>query len=171
MRTSRTLEAVPGCHGFANFYFTHSAVDQHRVKTEWMQLSMRIIALRFVSSITDSVHCTSYCKFSNKTVNIIIGINTGKQCASSRTGISCGACMDNFSLAIGSSRCIEYPNNHNLELLLAIAAAGIFLVLFWSLHSTLLLLIDKDSLMDSSASSHTAFEERVVSKATHWVDQ
>ena len=71
MRTSRTLEAVTGCHGFANFYFTHSAVDQHCVKIEGMQLSMRVIALRFVSSITDSVHCTSYCKFSSKTVNIL----------------------------------------------------------------------------------------------------
>ena len=69
-----------------------------------------------------------YCKTGNKTVNI--GNDPSKQCASNRTGILCGACMDNFSLAIGSSQCIECPNNHNVALLLAFAAAGVFLVFF-----------------------------------------
>ena len=67
-----------------------------------------------------------YCKSGNKTVNI--GDDPSKQCASNRTGILCGACMDSFSLAIGSSRCIECPNSHNMALLLAFAAAGFFLV-------------------------------------------
>ena len=69
-----------------------------------------------------------YCKSGNKTVNI--GNDPSEQCASNRTGILCGACMDNFSLAIGSSRCIECPNSHNVALLLAFAAAGVFLVFF-----------------------------------------
>ena len=69
-----------------------------------------------------------YCKPGNKTVNI--GDDPSKQCASNRTGILCGACMDNFSLAIGSFRCIECPNSHNVALLLAFAAAGVFLVFF-----------------------------------------
>ena len=51
------------------------------------------------------------------------------QCASNRTGILCGACMENFSLAIGSSQCIECPNSHNTSLLLVFAAGGILLVL------------------------------------------
>ena len=38
--------------------------------------------------------------------------------------------MENFSLAIRSSRCIECPNSHNVALLLAFAAAGVFLVFF-----------------------------------------
>ena len=38
--------------------------------------------------------------------------------------------MENFSLAIGSSRCIECSNSHNVALLLAFAAAGVFLVFF-----------------------------------------
>ena len=67
-----------------------------------------------------------YCKSGNKTVNI--GDNPSKQCASNRTGILCGACMDNFSHAIGSSRCIKCPNSHNVALLLAFAAAGVLLV-------------------------------------------
>ena len=69
-----------------------------------------------------------YCKSGNKTVNI--GEDPSKQCASNRTGILCGACMDSFSLAIGSSRCIECPNSHNVALLLAFAAAGVLLVFF-----------------------------------------
>ena len=69
-----------------------------------------------------------YCKSDNKTVNI--GDDPSKQCVSNRTGILCGACMENFSLAIGSSRCIECPNSHNVALLLAFAAAGVFLVFF-----------------------------------------
>ena len=70
----------------------------------------------------------NYCKSGNKTVKI--GDDPSKQCASNRTGILCGACMENFSLAIGSSRCIECPNSHNVALLLAFAAAGVFLVFF-----------------------------------------
>ena len=70
----------------------------------------------------------NYCKSGNKTINI--GDDPGKQCASNRAGILCGVCMENFSLAIGSSRCIECPNSHNVALLLAFAAAGVFLVFF-----------------------------------------
>ena len=70
-----------------------------------------------------------YCKSGNKTVNI--GDDPSKQCASNRTGILCGACKDGFSLAIGSSRCTECPNSHNVALLLAFAAAGVLLVFFF----------------------------------------
>ena len=69
-----------------------------------------------------------YCKSGNKILNI--GDNPSKQCASNRTGILCGACKDNFSLAIGSSRCVECPNSHYVALLLAFAAAGVLLVFF-----------------------------------------
>ena len=69
-----------------------------------------------------------YCKSGNKTINI--GDDPSKQCTSNRADILCGACMENFSLAIGSSRCIECPNSHNMALLLAFAAAGVVLVFF-----------------------------------------
>ena len=70
----------------------------------------------------------SYCKLGKKAVNI--GDYPSKQCASNRTGILCGSCRDNFSLVIGSSRCIQCPNSHNVALLLAFAAGGVFLVFF-----------------------------------------
>ena len=69
-----------------------------------------------------------YCKTDNKIINI--GDDPSKQCAYNRIGILCGACMENFSLAIGSSRCTECPNTHNVSLLLGFAAAGVFLVFF-----------------------------------------
>ena len=69
-----------------------------------------------------------YCKSGDKTVNI--RNDPSKQCAPNRIGILCGACMENFSLAIGSSQCIKCPNSHNLSLLLAFAVAGVFLVFF-----------------------------------------
>ena len=69
-----------------------------------------------------------YCKSGNKAVKI--GDDPSKQCASNRTGILCGACMDSFRLAIGSSRCIECQNSHSMALLLAFAASGICLVFF-----------------------------------------
>ena len=80
-----------------------------------------------------------YCKLGNKTIDI--GRDPNKQCASNRTGILCGACIENFSLAIGSSQCIKCPNSHSTALLLIFAAGGILLVF----------LILKDSLMDSSS--------------------
>ena len=69
-----------------------------------------------------------YCKSSEKTIKI--GDDPSKQCTFNRTGILCGACMKNFSLAIGSSQCIECPDSHNMALLLAFAAAGVLLVFF-----------------------------------------
>ena len=69
-----------------------------------------------------------YCKLNNKTINI--GKDPSNQCTSNRDGVLCGACMENFSLAIGSSRCIECANCHSVALLLAFAAAGIILVFF-----------------------------------------
>ena len=67
-----------------------------------------------------------YCKTGNKTINI--DSDPSKQCVPNRTGILCGACVKNFSLAIGSSRCIKCSINRNVTLLLAFAAAGVFLV-------------------------------------------
>ena len=69
-----------------------------------------------------------YCKLNEKTVNIRDYPN--EQCASNRTGILCGACKNNFSLAIGSSQCIICHSSHDVALLLAFGAAGVFLVFF-----------------------------------------
>ena len=71
-----------------------------------------------------SSHCPyGYCKPDMVQVNLELDQNV--QCASYRSGVLCGRCRDsNYSVAIGSSRCIPCPNNDNLALLIFFAAAG-----------------------------------------------
>ena len=52
-----------------------------------------------------------------------------KQCNYNRSGLLCGRCGENLSLALGSSRCLQCSNSY-LSLLIAFAFAGIALVLF-----------------------------------------
>ena len=54
--------------------------------------------------------------------------DSDKQCNYNRSGLLCGTCSDNFSLALGSSRCLQC-SNYYLTLLAAFAFAGIALVL------------------------------------------
>ena len=70
-------------------------------------------------------HCPfDYCS-SNR---IYIRVDdSDKQCSESRSGILCGKCRENFSLALGSTRCLQCPNNY-LWLLVAFAVAGLALV-------------------------------------------
>ena len=69
-----------------------------------------------------------YCNITGAWVDIVSNPDT--QCAFNRAGRLCGGCKENYSLAIGSSHCIQCPNNNNLALFLFFAPAGILLVLF-----------------------------------------
>ena len=70
-----------------------------------------------------------YCK----TDTIAISLNNSDmQCALNRSGVLCGACVTNYSLMLGSSRCHVCPTTY-LALLLLFAAAGIALVVFLSI--------------------------------------
>ena len=76
-------------------------------------------------------HCPlDYCR------NDQIDVSTedlDSQCQFNRTGILCGACRSNFSLALGGSQCLECTNSHHLALLIVFAMAGIILVFIISL--------------------------------------
>ena len=79
------------------------------------------------NSILFSTHCPfSYCNPSGKDIDLS---NPDCQCVLNRAGILCGGCKRNYSLAIGSSRCIHCQNNNNLAFLIFFVGAGIFLVL------------------------------------------
>ena len=52
-----------------------------------------------------------------------------EQCAYGHSGVLCGRCKSNLSLAMGTSKCLECTNIH-LALLLPFALAGLMLVLF-----------------------------------------
>ena len=53
--------------------------------------------------------------------------DSDKQCNYNRSGLLCGRCSDNLSLALGSSHSLQCSNSH-LSLLIAFAFAGIALV-------------------------------------------
>ena len=54
--------------------------------------------------------------------------DSDKQCSYNRSGLLCGRCSENLSLALGSSRCLQCSNSY-LSLLAVFAFAGIVLVL------------------------------------------
>ena len=55
--------------------------------------------------------------------------HSDEQCAHGHSGVLCGRCKSNLSLAIGTSKCLECTNTH-LALLLPFALAGLMLVIF-----------------------------------------
>ena len=52
------------------------------------------------------------------------------QCNDNRSGILCGGCRPNYSLALGSNRCLPDCTNNSFSLIIAFAAAGMALVFF-----------------------------------------
>ena len=79
------------------------------------------------SAVMFSTHCPyGYCKPMAKQINLN---SPDSQCAINRVGILCGGCRKNYLLAIGSSHCINCPNNHYLALTIFFSVAGILFVL------------------------------------------
>ena len=79
--------------------------------------------------------CNKYCPFDycNITGNEVdLLSNSDTQCAFNRAGRLCGGCRENYSLAIGSSHCVQCPNNNNLAVFIYFAAAGFLLIVFIS---------------------------------------
>ena len=73
-------------------------------------------------------HCPfDYCISAHIHINVTLD-DTDKQCESNRSGLLCGECKSGFSLALGSSKCLECSNIWIL-LLIPFALAGIALVL------------------------------------------
>ena len=71
-------------------------------------------------------HCPfDYCVLAN--INVTLNA-TDKQCENNRSGLLCGGCRSGFSLALGSSNCLQCSNVYIL-LLIPFALAGIALVL------------------------------------------
>ena len=55
--------------------------------------------------------------------------NPDMQCARNRTGTMCGQCKDNYSLALGTFKCMECTNDNYLALIVVFAVMGIALVI------------------------------------------
>ena len=83
--------------------------------------------------LTHSICPYDYCQ--PQTVNVSINLNlpngADAQCAFNRSGILCGACQEQLSLSLGSSRCLPCPSYWPalfVVILLAAIMAGILLV-------------------------------------------
>ena len=126
-RTTCSCSSVLANDGFKCLIQNKTGLLQWN-STMWVNITFNDSHNTSIGIIYNHFRPRHYCKSGYKTVNI--GDDPSKQCASNRAGILCGACMENFSLAIGSSQCIECPNSHDLSLLLAFSAAGVFLVFF-----------------------------------------
>ena len=70
----------------------------------------------------------NYCKSKDLSLSLE---NPDIQCDLNRSGLLCGACANNYSLMLGSSKCTVCSNVY-LSLLVPFAAAGIALVVFLS---------------------------------------
>ena len=67
-----------------------------------------------------------YCKVSSDTISIS---SPDQQCANHRSGVICGACQDNHSIALGSSKCLPCTSRYTfIWLTLVFAVAGVALV-------------------------------------------
>lgn len=63
--------------------------------------------------------------------NISIDLNSpNNQCQNNRSGILCGGCHGNLSLAIGSSKCLRCEKKHSGYLIVPFLVVGILLVIF-----------------------------------------
>ena len=74
-----------------------------------------------------------FCQSPTENVSINLNLHNGAdtQCALNRTGVLCGACQQELSLSLGSSRCLRCQNYWPavfLTIILAAAVAGILLV-------------------------------------------
>ncbi len=79
-----------------------------------------------------TILANEYCPFgycNSKTLGVNLD-NPDIQCAFNHSGVLCGGCPPGLSLAIGTSRCIDCPDNNGVALLVLFIVAGVALVLF-----------------------------------------
>ena len=97
--------------------------------TGYFSWSSNAWASIYKDGILYDTHCPfDYCNITGQLINLLNDSDT--QCAFNRAGRLCGSCRENYSLAIGSSHCIQCHNNNNLALIIFFAGAGFILVFF-----------------------------------------
>ena len=84
-------------------------------------------------AVYDSRCPLDYCRDSS--VNVTLN-DPSVQCDFNRTGILCGQCRENFSLALGSLHCIPCDNKHAALVLFFIMAGIILIAVIFLLHLT-----------------------------------
>ena len=72
----------------------------------------------------------TYCNQNTVSVNLSREHGVDSQCIHHHSGVLCGGCMKNYSLAIGSSNCLPHCSDDYISFLLVFAVSGVLLVLF-----------------------------------------
>ena len=112
-------------HGITVCIITNHTGWVYRSGTVWVSDSF---AGNETSSFIVHQYCPyDYCKPENVSVDLKL---PDSQCSFNRSGILCGSCHGNLSLALGTSRCLHCDNNNYLTLFLVFILAGPVLVLF-----------------------------------------
>ena len=127
------LPCPPGfaLNGHCDCYLHHVVFDNCVAvnETGLFLWSSNAWASIYEDGILYDTHCPfDYCNITGQLINLLNDSDT--QCAFNRAGRLCGGCKENYSLAIGSSHCIQCHNNNNLALVIFFAAAGFILVFF-----------------------------------------
>ena len=129
------LPCPPGftlnAYGHCDCYLHHVVFDNCVAvnETGLFSWSSNVWTSIYEDGILYDTHCPfDYCNITGQLINLLN--DSDNQCAFNRAGRLCGGCRENYSLAIGSSHCIQCPNNNNLALVIFFAATGFILVFF-----------------------------------------
>ena len=118
----------------------HSQISEHGVTCDTMTKSLMKESNLWFTYINNSElsgylifpNCPyDYCKSGNVTVNLNEPNGADAQCAFSRSDSMCGACPKNFSLSLGSSKCLSCPDHWPalfVSISIAFILAGLALV-------------------------------------------
>ena len=98
--------------------------------TIWVNATFKKCNKNDSNCILFAQHCPlNNCRKGEKLIDL--GSNPDAQCDFNHSGVLCGGCKNNYSLAIGSSRCIRCSNNNFLPFLfIPFGVAGVLLVTF-----------------------------------------
>ena len=113
-----------------NCYFSDNKGYLHWNSSVWVGENNRGRNFNQTSNgILLSLHCPiNYCESGEKRINL--DHDPDLQCAFNHAGTMCGSCKKNYTLAIGSSRCIKCSSDSYLALFIFFVIAGLLLVIF-----------------------------------------
>ena len=114
------------CHSKIKTYFscdigTKTMKLQHRKKA-WIGIDGNTL-------LVSHGWVLDYCTSINISTDDSTIMNQNGQCRFNRSGILCGSCSENFSVALGSSKCLSNCSAYHLFLIPIFALAGLMLVI------------------------------------------
>ena len=134
--TLTLIDQLYGCNCFPVLQYNHfkcfiisNAGYLKWNSTVWVNATFNMHNSSESDGILFAHYCPlDYCKSGEKVINL--GKDPNAQCANNHAGVLCGGCQTNYSLAIGSSRCIMCSSDSHLALFIFFLAAGLLLVIF-----------------------------------------